>query len=348
MLRADAVTPRALSLLPKTPLTVPLMGNRNVSRKQGSSPIRDEQHIVPQRRSSRKCGAHEIAQVVDKTLISNLPGDHKRSSEVNSSTSPLRVRKIRENKVMPPPLAGTSKSPKVNAHKHIVDESQPRRESFEKNPGSSMLLLANNAESTLPSATFLISSKPRLDFHLKECGEEPPPEPPSASTCTASNSLQQTRKGSQQKYSIRKRVFTRVLGSIQGKGKGTSSTTGVQGNDTSFKRSSNDMENSDSTLSSNLDLISTPRESTTTDTSEYDSDNWESVIPNSTTPSAKAVLGVTATTSPEVESFDLSGAGSIWAAIQIRGEMFMPEGLATVECDRSIDLAIVIDNSYVG
>ena len=352
--------------------------------------LRDEQHIVPQRRSSRKGGALKIAPTVDKPLTSKPPGDHGLSSpvptpKVNSSTSPLKVRKTRENKVMPPQLASTCNPAKTNAHKHIADENQPRRVSLENDPGISILLPANSAESTYPSAMYLTSNKPSLHFHSKEREEALQPQQPSTSSGVASNSLQQTHTDPQRKHSIRKRVFTKMLGAIQDKGKGTSSTSGVQHGNPSFKRPSNDTENCDSTSSWNSNFISTPRKSITIDPAEYDNDNWESLIPKDTTatlttnfqfptnfsPSLlqsnlasptdsirplypknphepKAILSVAVTASPEVESFDISKAGSMWAAIQIRGEMFVPKGMTTVECDKSIDLAVIIDNSYVG
>ncbi len=135
--------------------------------------LRDEQHLVPQRRSSRKGGAYTIAPAVDKTPASKPPGDHGLSQrvptpKVNSATAPLKVRKTRENKATSP-----------------IDSINPP---YPKNPRTS-----------------------------------------------------------------------------------------------------------------------------------------------------KAVLSVTVTASPEVESFDLSKAGNIWAAIQIRGEMFIPEGAVTVDFDEHHD-----------
>lgn len=365
---------RASSPPPKKPLKAPLLKN--------------EQHAVPQRRSSRKGGARTTAPIPDKTPASKPPGDHEpflrvSAPKTNSSTSPLKVRKTREKKVMSPRLGNTNKSAKTNTHKHVAGEIRPQRVSLNNDPGISILLPVNSVGSAFPRDTSLTSNKPTLDFHSKDREEVVQPQQPSTSIRVASDSLQQSHADLQRKYSIRKRVFTRMLGAIQDMGKGTSFTSGVQDANPSFKRSSNDTENSEGTSPWNLDFISTSREPITTDPTEYDNDDRESLVPNSTTatptsfqfptnfpPSRlqpnlasptdtigplcskiprepKAILSVAVTASPEVESFDISKAGSMWAAIQICGKMFVPEGLTTVECDKRIDLAVIIDNSYV-
>jgi len=388
MLPAGVCLAQASSSPPRKLLSVLPNGDQNTIRKQAPL-LKGEQYTVPQRRSSRNDGARDIVPVVDKAPSSNPLVDHGLSLRVstpkaNSSTSPLNVLKTREKKAMPP-LATTSMSTKTNTHNHIADENKPPRASLENDPGLSMLPPTYSTESTYPDATSLVSSKPRPNFHSKELEETLQPEQPSTSIPVAPNSLQQTHTGPQRRHSIRKRVFTRMLGGIQDKGKRTSSTGVVQCSTTSVKGSSDDTENNGTTSSWNPGAISTPRESTTVDLTEYDDNYRQSLVPNNTTPSPagsiqfptkfppsppqsnlalttdginplypnnprepKVVLGVTLTASPEVESLDLSRAESMWAAVQIRGEMFIPEGLATVGYNRSMDLVVVIDNSYVG
>jgi len=376
MLPVGTFGPQVLSPQRKRPLQV--------------QPLRDEQHIVPQRRSSQKGEARKIPPIMDKPPATRSTDDHGPSSrvplpKVNSSTSPLKIRKTRENKVMAPRLANTGKFTKTNTHKHVIDQNQTQRVSLKNDTGISTLLLVNNkVESASPIAKTLSSSKAILDFHSKEREDAPQPQQPSTSIVVASNPSQQIHIGPQRRDSIRKRVFTRMLGAIQDKNKGISSIDGVQVSNCSFKRSSNHTENSDGTTPLNPDFVPSPHEFIALNSTENGNDNLESLVTNGTTatptsfqfptnfpPSPlqpnlalpthrstplhpknprepKAVLNVAVTASPEVESFDLSKAGNMWVAIQIRGEMFIPDGLTTVECDRSISLAVIIDNSYVG
>lgn len=372
----------------KEPLTVSLNRDQHGNTIQTPS-LRHEQHLVPQRRSSRKGGAHNVAPVVDNTTDSKSSRNHGRSQKASTpkakySTSPLKIRKTRENRVMPPRLVTTTKSVNTNPYKHIADDNQPRTVALEIDPRVSVLPPVDSTDKSFSNVMSLTSSNPNQDFPSKEREKAAQLQQPSTSIDVVSNFLQQTRADPQLKHSIRKRVFARMLGAIQDKGKGMSSTSWVQGGNPSCKRSCNDTETSDSILSWKPDFISTPRESITIDSTEDDNDNWESLISNDTTAALKsyklptifppsfpqpnlalptdrirplyskslrepkAVLSVTVTASPEVESFDLHKAGSIWAAIQIRGDMFIPEGMAAVECDRSIDLAVIVDNSYVG
>lgn len=47
----------------------------------------------------------------------------------------------------------------------------------------------------------------------------------------------------------------------------------------------------------------------------------------------------------EVEAFDLRKGGSIWTAVQVRGKVFDKGDNATSFLNKSVDMAIIVDNS---
>lgn len=136
-------------------------------------------------------------------------------------------------------------------------------------------------------------------------------ERPSTSIGAAPSSLQTPQTAPQRKRSGRNRVFTKVLEGLQ-------------------KRSSGNSTTSASSSSWTPDFF-TPR------------DSFESAR-SSNAHLPALVLRASISTTAEVESFDLNKGGSIWTAVQIRGEVFDKED-ATSFLSRSIDVAVIVDNS---
>lgn len=66
---------------------------------------------------------------------------------------------------------------------------------------------------------------------------------------------------------------------------------------------------------------------------------------SSATHQSGLLLRATLSAAAEVEAFDLTKGGTIWTAVQIRGEVFDKENTEVPFLNRGLDVAVIVDNS---